>query len=294
MPELPLLSVVIPTKNRARYIERAIKSVLAEIETDYANTEFWVVDGGSTDGTVEILQKYAGHLQWISEPDKGVSDACNKILPHLKGKYVRWIGDDDRLYPNNFSHMIAFAEAHPEIDIVGAQATWLLEAEDGSAKEKPWNQPEGPISFEDMLGLGQSLGILTPESCLTRLDLYHRVGGLDLAFHYWAYWEFWLRALQRGAKFHVLPERVMERIQTPLSDGILGQKPERVKRWKDEMNRILLRYGGRKWIWWHRCGGRLTAGRVMYYLVAQVCQKTHFHPRSLLRKLLGRRSTVSS
>ncbi len=75
--ELPLVSIITPSYNQGQYIEETIKSVLSQ---DYPNIEYIVMDGGSTDNTLNILRKYSNRIKWISEPDKGQSDAINKDL----------------------------------------------------------------------------------------------------------------------------------------------------------------------------------------------------------------------
>ena len=97
----PKISVVTPSFNSAKYIEDCIQSVLNQ---NYPNFEHIVIDGGSTDGTVDILKQYH-HLKWISEPDKGQSDALNKGIIMANGEYILWLNADDYLekyYLNKF------------------------------------------------------------------------------------------------------------------------------------------------------------------------------------------------
>lgn len=88
MHNLPCISIITPSLNQARYIERTICSVL---EQDYPNLEYIVVDGGSTDGTVEILKKYGSRLTWISEKDAGQSDAINKGMRMATGDVIAYL-----------------------------------------------------------------------------------------------------------------------------------------------------------------------------------------------------------
>ena len=101
-PQAPLISVITPVLDGERFIEDAIQSVLRQ---EYSRFEHVVVDGGSTDGTVEILKRYP-HLRWISEPDRGQSDAMNKGFELSSGEVVVYLNADDYLEPNAFRAVV--------------------------------------------------------------------------------------------------------------------------------------------------------------------------------------------
>lgn len=98
------ISVITAVLNNVTYIENAIQSVLKQ---DYTNYEHIIVDGGSTDGTIEILKKYK-HLKWISEPDKGQSDAMNKGFKISTGQVIVYLNADDYINPGAFSSVIPY------------------------------------------------------------------------------------------------------------------------------------------------------------------------------------------
>ena len=120
MPEennhLPKISIVMPAYNQVQFIERSILSVLNQ---DYPNIELIIIDGGSNDGTVEIIQKYCEHIAfWVSEKDRGQSDALNKGFGHCTGEIYGWLNSDDLYLPDAFKHTVAALEAHPNKKIV--------------------------------------------------------------------------------------------------------------------------------------------------------------------------------
>lgn len=123
MAASPLVSIVTPSFNQAAYIEDALNSVFAQ---DYSNIETIVIDGGSTDGSVELIQKHAARLaHWVSQPDAGQADALNKGFARAKGKYFAWLNADDRLLPGAVGAAVAFLEANPDVGLVYGDADFI-------------------------------------------------------------------------------------------------------------------------------------------------------------------------
>jgi glycosyltransferase involved in cell wall biosynthesis len=123
---LPLISVVTPSLQQATYVERTIKSVL---EQGYPQLEYWVIDGGSTDGTVEILERYRrrypGVFHYVSEPDQGQADAVNKGLARVSGDIIGWLNSDDTYEPGGLAAVAhAFGE-HPDCHVIYGRANHI-------------------------------------------------------------------------------------------------------------------------------------------------------------------------
>jgi glycosyltransferase involved in cell wall biosynthesis len=107
----PLVSVVTPSFNQAAFIEQTLRSVL---EQDYPAIEYLVADGASTDGSVEIIQKYADRLAWwVSEKDHGQAEAINKGFTKATGKYIAWVNSDDYYLPGAIRAAVEVLEANP-------------------------------------------------------------------------------------------------------------------------------------------------------------------------------------
>ena len=110
----PTISVITPSYNSGKYIEDAVNSVLAQ---NYPNFEHIIVDGGSTDNTLQILEKYP-HLKWVSEPDNGQSDAMNKGFGMSSGEIIVYLNADDYFEPDAFSNIVHTFEKNPDADMI--------------------------------------------------------------------------------------------------------------------------------------------------------------------------------
>lgn len=188
MSNVPKISVITPSYNQAGFIEETIKSVLVQ---NYPNLEYIIIDGGSTDGTVDIIEKYAENLfYYISEKDKGQADAINKGFKIATGDIICWLNSDDIFEPNAFKNVIeAFNNNHSDF-IYGDG--WLfgqgIRLHNKYAKVKPGIVTEHILKYCDPLH--------QPSTFWTRAVL-DEVGFLDENLHYVLDWEFFIRISQK-------------------------------------------------------------------------------------------------
>src|SRR2546430_260086 len=124
-PDAPLVSIVTPCRNAAAFIEQTIQSVL---EQDYPRIEYIVVDAASTDGTIEILKRYEGHVKWLSEKDHGAGDAINKGFALSRGSIFTYLNADDVYLPGAVSTAVRALQAEPaSTAAVYGDAWWVDE-----------------------------------------------------------------------------------------------------------------------------------------------------------------------
>jgi glycosyltransferase involved in cell wall biosynthesis len=188
---LPLISVITPSLNQGRFLEQCIRSVL---EQGYERLEYIVIDGGSTDETVSILERYAGRIaHWVSEPDKGQSDAFNKGLALAKGEWIGWLNSDDVYLPNALKTVAAQVDKFPNAPFLFGDGVHLDEA----GRRLRNHFPRGTLRFDrDALRFGLDY-ILQPATFIRSAPL-RQVGGLAADLHYGMDFDLWLRLSALG------------------------------------------------------------------------------------------------
>src|ERR1700736_4205929 len=124
MDQRPLVSIVTPCLNAVRFIARTVESVL---EQDYPNVEYIVMDGGSTDGTLAILERYRDRLHCVSGRDGGVADAVNRGFLSSRGSIFAWLSADDTYLPGAISAVVRRFVSSPDLDVVYGEGLWIDE-----------------------------------------------------------------------------------------------------------------------------------------------------------------------
>jgi glycosyltransferase involved in cell wall biosynthesis len=188
----PLVSVITPSYNQSGFLEDTIKSVLAQ---DYPAIEYLIVDGGSTDGSVEIIHKYKSEITWwVSEPDEGQASAINKGMAKARGEIVAWLNSDDLYLPGAVSRAVAEYQSHPQLGLVFGNAVTI---DAGGCPIKELIFPDWQL--EDLIGFR----IICQPAVFMARELYEQVAGLDLNYHFMLDHQLWIRIATLAPVQHV-------------------------------------------------------------------------------------------
>lgn len=192
------LSFVIPTRNQARFLAQCIDGCLAQGIED---SEIVVVDGLSTDGTREVLASYGNRIRWVSEPDRGQSDAINKGVRMARGELVAWINSDDYYAsPHAVARLLEAFEAEREVDIVFGNGTRVdVEGREiGAYRARPVRGVAEIVTHPASFVLQPAL--------VFRRQLFLDVGGVDESLHYTMDYELWIRMFAAARRVRYVPD----------------------------------------------------------------------------------------
>jgi glycosyltransferase involved in cell wall biosynthesis len=190
------VSVITPSYQQGQFIERTLQSVASQTG---AEIEHVVFDGGSTDGTVEILKHFSPPVRWISKKDKGQTDAVNQGLQATDGEIIGWLNSDDIYYPGAIASVVAYFISHPEVDVVYGMADHI--DIDDNAFEK---YPTEPWNFER---LKETCFICQP-ALFFRRQVLEAYGLFDESLNYCMDYEYWLRLGKAGLQFGYLEAKL--------------------------------------------------------------------------------------
>ena len=187
--ELPLVSIVTPSLNQGRFIEETILSIRNQ---DYPNIEHIVVDGSSTDGTIDILKGYGDRIKWVSEPDKGQTDAINKGWKMSHGKIITWLNADDIYMRSAVKTAVKFLTEHPEISMIYGDCNIINEY-----GEMVGQVPVGEFDLGAMLC---DRSVIAQPAVFLRREVLDKVGYLDPSLYMAMDYDLWLRI---GLRFKI-------------------------------------------------------------------------------------------
>jgi glycosyltransferase involved in cell wall biosynthesis len=190
----PRVSIVTPSFNQGRFVKRTIDSVLGQ---DYPNIEYVVVDGGSSDETVEILRSYGDRFTWISEADRGQAHAINKGIERASGRILSYLNSDDTLLPNAVSTATECFAKNPEIDLLYGDANYI-DVEDTVIGRYPTTD----YSFERLMA---DCCVCQPAAFWTAAAA-NVVGPFDECLHTALDYDYWLRIDRAGGIVRHIPQ----------------------------------------------------------------------------------------
>lgn len=213
--EFPKISVVTPSFNQAEFLEQTICSVL---EQGYPNLEYIIVDGGSTDGSVDIIRRYESQLSfWVSEPDHGQAHAINKGLRLATGEWVAWQNSDDIYYLGAFQHLADRALKSPSVDLIVGDMN-LVDKSGSVIRDVRYVRP----TYKSVLSEGM---VLANQAAFWRRSVHQEIGYFDESLDCIFDREWFLRVLRSNQKVAHIPYvmgalRVHERSKSSTREAV--------------------------------------------------------------------------
>lgn len=229
------LGIVTPSYNQGVFIDRTIYSVLSQ---KIDNLSYWVIDGASTDNTVEILSRYQEKgVQFISEPDKGQGHAVNKGITLLNTDIIGWLNADDIYLPDTFRKVLNYFSTHPECDVLFANAYHIDEQDHivNTYRTGKWNLKQ----------LQRRCTISQP-TVFFRKSSWQRIGKINEDLYYCLDYEYWIRVAKMGATICFLNDFLAAtrlHAHTKTSGGGVSSRIE-------AMNMLCMQYGAIHPIWY--------------------------------------------
>lgn len=192
----PLVSIITVTLNSAEHLETAVQSV---IEQSYPNIEYIIVDGGSTDGTLDIVKKYGNRVtKWVSEPDKGIYDAMNKGIKLASGELIGILNSDDWYEKDTVQTVVDISLLHPDYGLFhGDLLFW-------SEDLKPLYTLKPDISFKE---IWNKMPVNHP-TCFVRKEIYEKMGNFTLKYKIANDYDLILRLFVNGVKFKYIDRKL--------------------------------------------------------------------------------------
>jgi glycosyltransferase involved in cell wall biosynthesis len=225
----PIVSIITPSFNQANYLEATIQSVLGQ---DYPRIEYIIVDGGSTDGSVDVIKKHEGRLAWwVSEQDKGQTDAINKGFNRANGEILAWLNSDDTYNPGAISAAVKFLTENPDVAMIYADCDFINEQ--GAVIGK-FNSAQ-----TDYGRLREGYVHIPQQTMFFRAKYWKELGPLDPSFYFAMDYDLWTR-IAAHAPIKYLPGQTWANFRLHTS----GKTTSADDRCWPEMLRVHYRDGG--------------------------------------------------
>lgn len=209
--ERPLVTIITVVFNNVHTLEQTIISV---VNQSYKNIEYIIIDGGSTDGSVDLIRKYKSQISyWVSEPDKGIYYAMNKGLSIANGELVGVLSSDDWYESTSVEKVVNYYELNPEVDIIHGLLRFI------ASNDKPDSVVGHYNSFLEK-------GMIEHPTCFIKKNMYDKVGFYNVSYKSAADYEWMLRAKKLDAKFLFIPEMLTNFRRGGISSSYIGSLEE--------------------------------------------------------------------
>jgi glycosyltransferase involved in cell wall biosynthesis len=204
-----------PTFNRANVVGPALEAIIRERKENYPNIEIVVMDGGSTDGTVEIVKKFGDEIQiLVSERDTGAADAFNKGVKLATGELIRYVASDDTILIGHTRRMVDYLCENPEIDLLGARSNCLCVDQNGQVTKDSKHAAlrGGWMTFDEVLTWDRAGVFAYIETWFFRRRVFEKIGYLDTRYRICPDVDYAFRVAKSNCRFFVLPDVIVNKI----------------------------------------------------------------------------------
>jgi glycosyltransferase involved in cell wall biosynthesis len=225
-----LVTIITPSYNQGKYLGETMRSVL---DQDYPFIEYLVIDGGSTDNTVDVIHSFEDKLTyWCSEKDKGQTDAINKGFAKARGQILAWINSDDTYNPGAISQAVQYLQEHPEVGVVYSDLNFIDENSRIIGKF--------PAAQTDLKRLRRGYVHIPQPATFFRAELWQQIGPLDPSFFFAMDYDLWVR-LASVSRLQYLPGPVWANFRMHMDAKTINAD----ERCWPEMLRVHYRDGGK-------------------------------------------------